>query len=274
MASTYIEKPYSDSAIDILLKFVEQGDKDYDIEIDEQPIVSRTDNVEHFYDFVNYINPSTQFVSIRIYKGKSRNYDRTVLLRKSNGLNGTPSEAAKNAYDNKPKFDILKEKSDWEKDRKIEDLTEEVAYLTEQNRIIKEEAKSKIEETKNANSSLSGILEAIAPAAIQVLANSKLSKTYPALGMLSSLYEEEPQEPNAPSYNPSQNTNEVKFSSSSTTENGLTELQKKELHFFEQLKKSFQDFELATIFDFLKRAAHDKQLLENLIPLTETETEF
>ena len=114
MASTYIEKPYSDSAIDILLKFVEQGDKDYDIEIDEQPIVSRTDNVEHFYDFVNYINPSTQFVSIRIYKGKSRNYDRTVLLRKSNGLNGTPSEAAKNAYDNKPKFDILKEKSDLE----------------------------------------------------------------------------------------------------------------------------------------------------------------
>ena len=92
--------------------------------------------------------------------------------------------------------------------------------------------------------------------------------------MLSSLYEEEPQEPNAPSYNPSQNTNEVKFSSSSTTENGLTELQKKELHFFEQLKKSFQDFELATIFDFLKRAAHDKQLLENLIPLTETENEF
>ena len=29
-----------------------------------------------------------------------------------------------------------------------------------------------------------------------------------------------------------------------------------------------------TIFDFLKRAAHDKQLLENLIPLTETENEF
>jgi hypothetical protein len=272
MASTYIEKPYSDSAIDILLKFVQQGDKEYDIEIDEQPIVSRTDNPEYFYDFVNYINPSTQFVSVRIYKGKSRNYDRTVLVRKSNGLNGTPSESARNAYDNKPKFDILKEKSDWEKDRKIEDLTEEVAYLTEQNRIITEEAKSKIEETKNANSSLSGILEAIAPAAIQVLANSKLSKTYPALGMLSSLYEE-PQEPNEPSYN-SPVKNEVKFSSSSNTENSLTDLQKKELHFFEQLKKNFQDFELATIFDFLKRAAHDKQLLENLIPLTESENEF
>ena len=274
MASSITNKPYSDRNLEMLLKIVEQGNREYDIKIDKTPIVARTNDPELFYDFMDYLEPTTQFVTVRIYQGTSRNYDATCLIMPQNALNGTPSEAAKNAYDNKPKFDILKEKSDWEKDRKIEDLTEEVAYLTEQNRIIKEEAKSKIEETKNANSSLSGILEAIAPAAIQVLANSKLSKTYPALGMLSSLYEEEPQEPNAPSYNPSQNTNEVKFSSSSTTENGLTELQKKELHFFEQLKKSFQDFELATIFDFLKRAAHDKQLLENLIPLTETETEF
>ena len=52
---------------------------------------------------------------------------------------------------------------------------------------------------------------------------------------------------------------------------GLTEIQQKELNFFENLKRSFQDFELATIFDFLKRAAKDKQLLETLIPLTDTE---
>ena len=272
MASSITNKPYSDRNLEMLLKIVEQGNREYDIKIDKTPIVARTNDPELFYDFMDYLEPTTQFVTVRIYQGTSRNYDATCLIMPQNALNGTPSEAAQEAH--KPKHDLDKEKSDWEKDRKLEDLTEEVAYLTKQIEVIKKKAKKRIEEAKGANSSLSGILETFAPAAIQVLANSKLSKTYPALGMLSSLYEEEPQEPNAPSYNPSQNTNEVKFSSSSTTENGLTELQKKELHFFEQLKKSFQDFELATIFDFLKRAAHDKQLLENLIPLTETENEF
>ncbi|WP_338814113.1 hypothetical protein V9L05_01575 [Bernardetia sp. Wsw4-3y2] len=268
MANSYIEKPYSDSAIDILLKFVEQGGKEYDIEIDEQPIVSRTDNIDYFYDFVNYISPSTQFVSFRIYKGKSRHYDRTVLLRKSNGLNGTPAESARNAYDTKPKVDIEKERSDWEKDRKIEDLTEEVAYLTNQIEVIRKKAKKKIEEAKNSNSSLSGILETFAPAAVQILANSKLSQTYPALGMLGSLNQDQDQEETT--YNPPP-TSEVKFSAAS--EPSLTEKQQKQLHFFKQLEKNFDELELVTIFDFLKRAAHDKELLENLIP-NQTENEF
>lgn len=269
MASTYIEKPYSDSAIDILLKLVQQGGKEYDIEIDEQQIVARTDNPDYFYDFVDYVQPSTQFVAFRIYRGKSRNYDRTVLLRKSNALNGIPSEAAQRAFDNKPKFDIQKEKSDWEKDRKIEDLTDEVAYLTKEIEAIRKKAKKKIEEAKGANSSLSGILETIAPAAIQVLANSKLSKVYPALGMLGTL-NEDPQEPQEPNYNPPvQNASEVKFASSENQ--GLTDLQQKELRFMQQLKTNFQDFELGVIFEFLQRAAKNKDLLEVLIPISQTE---
>ena len=266
MASTTINKPYSDKTLEMLLKIIEQG-KEYDIEIDKTPIISRTDNTELFYDFMDYLEPTARYVAIRIYRGNSRNYDRTVLILPQNSLNGFPLQEAQEAYESKPKLDIAKEKSDWEKDRKIEDLTEEVEYLTKKLKTVRRKAEEKIQEIKDSQSSLSGVLETLAPAAIQVLSNSKLSKTYPALGMLSSL-NEEPQEPNAPSYNAP--VSEVKFSSE-TEHQGLTDLQKKELHFFEQLKKNFQDFELATIFDFLKRAAKDKQLLETLIP---TENEF
>ncbi len=267
MASTTVNKPYSDRTLEMLLKLIEQG-KEYDIEIDKTPIISRTDNPELFYDFMDYLEPTARYVAVRIYRGTSRNYDRTVLIMAQNSLNGSPLQEAREAYDTKPKEDIEKVKSEWEKDRKIEDLTEEVAYLTNQIDVIRKKAKKKIEEAKNSNSSLSGMLETFAPAAVQILANSKLSQTYPALGMLGSLNQEQDQEETT--YNPPP-TSEVKFSAAS--EPSLTEEQQKQLHFFVQLKTNFKEFELVTIFDFLKRAAHDKQLLENLIP-NQTENEF
>ena len=263
MASTIVHKPYSDRAVDILLKLVEQG-KEYDIEVDGNPVISRTDNTEIFYDFMDFVVPSTQFVSIRIYKGNSRNYDRTVLIMPQNSLNGFPMQEAKEAY--KPKVDISKEKSDWEKDRKIEDLEEEVEYLTKKVKQLKRKAEEKIQEVKDKQSSLSGVLETIAPAAVQILANSKLSQTYPALGMLGSLNQEEPQEPPTTTYNPP--VSEVKFSE--TSEPSWTEKQQKQLKFFENFEKNFSEDERILFFDFLKRAAKDKQLLENLIP-NETE---
>lgn len=266
MASTTLNKPYSDKTLEMLLKIIEQG-KEYDIEIDKTPIISRTDNPELFYDFMDYLEPTARYVAIRIYRGNSRNYDRTVLILPQNSLNGFPLQEAQEAYESKPKFDIAKEKSEWEKDRLIEDLKEEVEYLTKKVKVVRRKAEEKIQEIKDSQSSLSGVLETLAPAAIQVLSNSKLSKQYPALGMLSSL-NEEVQEPSTPSYTPVEN--EVKFSAT-TESQGLTEIQQKELKFFENFKRNFQDFELATIFDFLKRAAKDKQLLETLIPLTDTE---
>lgn len=269
MASTTINKPYSDRAVDILLKIVEQG-KEYDIEIDGHPVISRTDNTEIFYDFMDFVVPSTQFVAFRIYKGNSRNYDRTVLIMPQNSLNGSPLQEAREAYDTKPKEDLSKAKSDWEKDRKIEDLEEEVEYLTNKVKHLKRKAQEKIQEVKDKQSSFSGVLETIAPAAVQILANSKLSQTYPALGMLGSLNQDEPQEPQTTTYNPP--VSEVKFSAAS--EPALTEEQQKQLRFFKELKKNFQEFEVIAIFDFLKRAAKDKQLLENLIPHNHTEEEF
>ncbi|WP_338792311.1 hypothetical protein [Bernardetia sp. MNP-M8] len=266
MASSVVNKPYSDKTLEMLLKVIEQGNKEYSITIDKMPIVTRTNDPELFYDFMDYLEPTTQFVTVKIYQGTSRHSDATCLIMPQNSLNGTPQKAAEEA--NEPKLNIAKAKSDWEKDRRIEDLEEEVEYLTKKVKTIKRKAEEKIQEVKDKQNSLSGVLETFAPAAAQILATSKLSQAYPALGMLGSLNQEQPEQETH--YNPPP-ISEVKFSAAS--EPSLTEKQQKQLQFFKQLEKNFEEVELVTIFDFLKRAAHDKELLENLIP-NDNENEF
>lgn len=265
--SSYNQKPYSDRAVEMLLKLVEQG-KEYDISIDEQQIVARTNDKEMFFDFMEFLSPTTKFITFRIYKGGSRKYDKITLYMPKNGLNGSPEQEAQEA--NQPKINIDREKSDWEKDRYIKDLEAEVESLSKKVKTIKKKAEEKIKEIKDSQNTLSGMLETIAPAAIQVLANSKLSQTYPALGMLGNINEpQRTHEPQETSYNPPP-VSEVKFSESFESQ-GLTEKQEKQLRFFKEIEKNFQSFELETIFEFIKRAAKDKQLLEILIPTTQTE---
>ena len=271
-SSTTINKPYSDREVDILLKIIQQSNREYDVEIDGSTVISRTYDTQNYYDLVDFISPHTKFVTIRIYKGTSRNYDRTVLIMPQNGLNGTPQIEALHAYDTKPKVDIAKERAEWEKDRLIEDLTKEKTALEAENKRIKQEAreqireieedaKQQIQDIKDKQNSLSGIIETFAPAVATTLANSQLSKTYPLLGALGAL--EETKSPNQQATNETE-PSEVKFSPQNTNPSD-----EKLLSLLNDLKANFELEELETVFEFLHHAAQDKSLLnklENLIP--------
>lgn len=272
-SSTTINKPYSDREVDILLKIIQQGNREYDIEIDGNTVISRTSNTENYYDLVDFISPHTKFVTIRIYKGNSRNYDRTVLILPQNGLNGTPQQAAHDAYDTKPKVDAEKLRTEWEKERLIEDLIKEKEALKEENKRIKQEtkeqireieadAKNQIQAIKDRQNSLSGMIETFAPAVAQTLANSKLSQTYPMLGALGALDHEQ----RTPSQTQENEPSEVKFRPTNTNPNPSDE---KLLSLLNDLKDNFEIEELESVFDFLHHAAQDKSLLielQNLIP--------
>lgn len=69
---------------DQLMNFKNQGNtKDYEIRIDDLTVVERTNNLDNFHLFKQSLNQFTETVSILLYKGSSRNYDKYVLTRKT-----------------------------------------------------------------------------------------------------------------------------------------------------------------------------------------------
>ncbi|WP_338765827.1 hypothetical protein WAF17_02495 [Bernardetia sp. ABR2-2B] len=273
-SSTTINKTYSDKEVDILLRIIQQSNRDYDVEIDGTTVISRTDDTNRYYDLVDFILPTTKFVTIRIFKGASRNYDRTVLIMLQNGLNGTPQIEALNAYDAKPKVDTNKLKAEWEKDRLIEDLKKEKVALEAENKRIKQEtkeqireietdAKQQIQDIKDRQNSLSGMIETVAPALAQTLSTSKLAQSYPMLGALGTV---DRQEQTPPIQNNEAGSSEVKFKPKNTNPND-----DKLLGLVQDLKDNFEIIELETIFNFLHHASQDKSLLLELETLTPNE---
>ncbi|WP_338769898.1 hypothetical protein WAF17_10820 [Bernardetia sp. ABR2-2B] len=266
----YIPRDYSEKAIDLLFKIIEQNNKYYDVEIDGNEIIGRTSDTDRFYDFMEFIQPTTKYVAIRVYKGGSPNNDRNVFTMPQNGLNGIPKEEAHNAFDKKPKIDIAKERADWEKDRLIEDLKKAKESLEAENARIKEEAKEQIREIeadakeqiqaiKDRQSSLSGVLETVAPALAQTLSKSKLAETYPMLGALGTIEEQNETTPSS-----TEEPSGVKFTPKSDAPSD-----DKLLALVADLRKHFEDEELEIVFNFLHHASQNKSLLiqlENLIP--------
>ncbi len=67
-----------------LQNFKQQGNtKDYEVRIDNLTVVQRTKNLDNFHLFKQSLNQFTEAVSILLYKGSSRNYDKYVLTRKT-----------------------------------------------------------------------------------------------------------------------------------------------------------------------------------------------
>ena len=267
--STSNDKYYSDSAVDLLLKIIEQTARQYTVKIDGTTIIPRTDDVEMFYNLVDFIEPTTQVVTVIIWRGGSNHYDETNLIRKQNGLNGTPLESLKK--DTTPQIDLAKERADWEKDRLIDDLKKEKKALEAENIRIKEEAKEQIREIeadakeqiqaiRDRQNSLSGFIEMIAPAAAQTLSKSKLAETYPMLGALGTIESEQKPTATPTTEEPSG----VKF-----TPKNDNPSDDKLLALVADLRNHFEDNELEIVFNFLHHASQNKSLLtqlETLIP--------
>lgn len=59
--------------------------RDYEIRIDDLVVVRRTSDIAQFHVFKKSLTTSSNEVSFIIYKGKSRRYDKYLLVRNSNG---------------------------------------------------------------------------------------------------------------------------------------------------------------------------------------------
>lgn len=59
--------------------------RDYEVRIDDLVVVRRTPDITKFNLFKQALTTSSSEVSFIIYKGRSRKYDKYVLLRQSNG---------------------------------------------------------------------------------------------------------------------------------------------------------------------------------------------
>ncbi|MEO8760131.1 MAG: hypothetical protein ABI388_03395 [Bacteroidia bacterium] len=112
----YIEETYSPERMDNLLQYLqcskEQGEpEDFEIFVDTFKVVKRTNDINRFENYSNYIRPQTKSISVLIYDGASpRNTKHTFILKDDKqALSGVD-------IDNRINEKISTEKEKWEGD--------------------------------------------------------------------------------------------------------------------------------------------------------------
>lgn len=112
----YIEEVYSPDKMDNLLQYLqcskEQGEpEDFEIFVDTFKVVKRTNDINRFENYSNYIRPQTKSISVLIYDGASpRNTKHTFILKDDKqALSGVD-------IDNRINEKISTEKEKWEGD--------------------------------------------------------------------------------------------------------------------------------------------------------------
>jgi hypothetical protein len=112
----YIEETYSPDKMDNLLQYLqcskEQGEpEDFEIFVDTFKVVKRTNDINRFENYSNYIRPQTKSISVLIYDGASpRNTKHTFILKDDKqALSGVD-------IDNRINEKISTEKEKWEGD--------------------------------------------------------------------------------------------------------------------------------------------------------------
>lgn len=140
MTKTY---PYSTRQLDVFHEILSnlklQGrPKDFQIKVDDFVCVDRTDDISKFYWFKKSLTSYSKEIKIRVFHGKSRNYDEYILIRNghiSPDPNMTPDEYIKSEVEKRLKiqqqereYGRLKEKTKSQKKR-IRSLEEQITEL-------------------------------------------------------------------------------------------------------------------------------------------------
>jgi FtsZ-binding cell division protein ZapB len=185
MATT--QNQYSQTRVDQLFRLLERhhqaGEaREYDILVDNIPVVPRTSNLSLFNAFEDEIQPDTRAITIRLYQGSSHNCDRYIFNMRGgvNGLDGV--EATEGGLNGIIQKEINTKKLEWDHDK----LKEEHDALKKEHHGLKSQF-GKLESEYNslqAQYSKMGMLGAVAgPFVDNLIGNSKLLKKTP-LGQL------------------------------------------------------------------------------------------
>jgi len=138
MTHTYEYNDFTlENVLDQLICFKDQGiEKDYEIRIDEQTVVSRTNDLSRFNLFKRLLNKFSSTVSFILYKGKSRKYDRFDLHLDNSSLDGLMT-APKKFIDTEVDKILFAERRKLKRKalkKENKQLKAQVEYLSEQNR--------------------------------------------------------------------------------------------------------------------------------------------
>lgn len=253
----------------VLLSNAEQGNQqDYEIFVDGFKVVFRTDDVEQFDTYTDFVDSDTENVTVVIYNGNSPRNDKHILLLKgevpgqNNGLDGVD-------IDNKINEKIETERQKWDFDQLQEKNKGLKNELSEANDYIKELEES-IDEMQTKKFSLGNInLGELSSVVLEgfIRRNPQILAKLPGGEALAGIIEEDNQEreQNANSAQTNEDEPEVTFKKKSKDDTPAPELSEEEkgyLDFVRQLQEKFNQEQLPPVMEILDHLAKDINLIE------------
>src|SRR6185437_1554835 len=165
---------------------------DYEILVDGFRAVRRTDDVNRFNLYENFVNPSTKGIEVLFYVGNSNNNEKHIFTFED----GEPKETGLSGIevDQRIQEGIEREKKSWQFDelkKRNKDLEQEVAELEAE--VATLNAELKITEGKKKESSMNGFLGEMGSAFVESLIrrNPALLSKIPGGDALAGMIEED-----------------------------------------------------------------------------------
>lgn len=148
--------PFSSSAIDQIYHRLQLRQKngiyfEYDVRVDNEALFPRTNSLDDFYLFQNFIVSSTELICFHIYKGKSNRYDCFEFFR-----NQKPENNSVLSIEQKIEEALKKQRTEFE----LETLRSSVTRYKEKTRDLKERV-SQLESELRQSSTISDIAKLI-----------------------------------------------------------------------------------------------------------------
>lgn len=260
---------------------IEQSKEDnevieFEIIVDGLPAVKRTDNPERFSNYQRCITPTTTYIRIILYYGKSNNsnafefwmnaHDDDEALEMSLGDLGKPT---KKSYSEKEREELIKNRKTKdtlaEENEQLKKELAELKAVREQREKYIASIEEAIEKFKaNGNRQKIEIGEVLSLGLEAFLKrNANLFKDIPVLNGLAGLGDnaQENQQPQGEA------TFRKKGEPATEQPVTLTEEQKEFLRFFSDLQKLFSTQEMVQVFSILEALSRDKSKIQTVLEL-------
>ncbi len=249
---------YSEARVEIIRQNLERyaanGEpRDYDIFVDDAPVVFRTKSLDAFQSFEQAIEPESRTVTIRIFAGSSNNNDKHILYlqelpeqKAKDGLGGLDEAGLQGLIQKQ----VDQARSGWE----FEAAKKENAKLTRENNRLQSEVdrlSNELSEQRSSSGQMGLLGAAVGPFVDGLLKTSQLNRS--PLGKLLAPAE------GGGSTNQSQDA-EVSFEPVS----GTAEVNADVLEFARHLEQTFSQAELDKLFPLIGACEKDRSLIDKL----------
>lgn len=261
-----INEKYEQEKINQLQQYLRQYAErekpiDYEILVDGNTVVRRTDDPELFTMFEPFVTANTKCVVILLYKGKSNNNDR-FIYRFSDApeasLLGLPAQKEKSVQ-----AQIDEALQNERQKRELQDIIKENEELKEENESLEEEIEelqTQISELEAKQSPLNGFLGDVGSTFVEsfIRRNPQILDKLPGGTSLAGLLTED----NSAQHRTPQPETSVSFSPKSSS---LSEEDKAAVDFMNQIRERFTQEEFSKILALLESFATDKKQIDEVL---------